>query len=85
MVRTIVRDYMWQVCAASCQAMGAICDLEFSRDLRIQNILLEWDSKQVVQAITASGLQWCSFGQIIEDIHAIFPGSRRWQVKYVKR
>ncbi|XP_059433934.1 uncharacterized protein LOC132167054 [Corylus avellana] len=58
-----VRDFKGQVCAATClvqegsleptvaEAMGALNALEFCRDLGFQEIVLEGDSKTVVQAI----------------------------------
>ena len=84
---------MGQVCATSChvmegcpdpvivEAMGALCALEFSHDLGLQQIILEGDSKQVVQAI----ITWCHFGQGIEDIHALLSSFRRWKAEHVKR
>lgn len=66
------------------EAMRALCALEFCRYLGLQNIFLEGDSKVVVQAIKG-GSPWCSFGQIIEDIHAILLGFRSRRVEHVRR
>jgi ribonuclease HI len=67
------------------EAMGALCALEFSHDLGLQQIILEEDSTQVVQAIITNGSPWCRFGQVIEDIHALLLSFRRWKVEHVKR
>lgn len=95
-VGLIVRDFMGQVCAACCsvqegcpeptvaEAMGALTAVEFCRDLGFQKIVLEGDSKSVVQAVNG-GTPWCKFGQIMEDIHAILPGFRSWKAEHVRR
>jgi hypothetical protein len=31
------------------------------------------------------GLQWCRYGQIVEDIHAVLTGFRRRDVEHLKR
>ena len=71
-----VRDNRGQVHAASsktiisaqepvvAEAMGAFCAAEFSRDLGFQDIDLEGDSLQVVQAIRGAGINWSSYGHI---------------------
>ncbi|XP_059436174.1 uncharacterized protein LOC132169106 [Corylus avellana] len=60
-VGIIVRDYMGQVCAASClafegrpdptvaEAMGALCAVEFCRDLGLKNIM-SWRMEHVRRA-----------------------------------
>jgi ribonuclease HI len=66
-VGIIVRDNRGQVHAASsktivstqepvvAEAMGALCAAEFIRDLGFQDVDLEGDSLQVVQAIREAG------------------------------
>ncbi|XP_059431601.1 uncharacterized protein LOC132165120 [Corylus avellana] len=95
-VGIIVWDFIGHVCAASClvqegrseptvaEAMGALSAVEFCRDLGFQKIVLEEDSKAVVQAVKG-GATWSNFGQIIEDIHTILPGFRSWRVEHVRR
>ena len=70
---------------ANGEAMGALAAAEFSRDTGLFNIILEGNSKQVVDAITSKGSHWCKYGHIIGDICEVMKGFRRWEVGHVKR
>jgi ribonuclease HI len=64
--------------------MGALFAVKFSCDLGLLQVILEGDSKQVVQAININGAPRSRFGQVIEDILILLPSYRSWQVKHVK-
>ena len=78
-VGIIVKDNKGQVHAASCktilsvqepvvaEAMGALFAAKFSWDLGIQDIDIEGDSLQVIQAIRGSDINWSNYGHIIGD------------------
>jgi len=73
----IVRDCEGQLIAAKSQtisvrqepvvaeAQAALCAEEFCCDLRLQDIILEGDSSQ---AVNANGPNWCRYGQLVVDI-----------------
>ena len=96
-VGIIVRDNRGQVHAASskniisaqepvvAEAMGALCAAEFSRDLGFQDVDLEGDSLQVVQAIREAGINWSSYGHITGDTRWVLNSLRSWTVGHVKR
>jgi ribonuclease HI len=65
--------------------MGALAAVEFSRDTGLFNIILEGDSKQIVDAITVMGSHCCKYGHIIGDICEVMKGFRRGEVRHVKR
>ena len=66
----IIRDYKGLVSAALSrtlislqdpvigEAMGALGTAEFCKDLKFSNVILEGDSKQVVEAILSKGPNW---------------------------
>lgn len=93
----IVRDHDGMVCAAlsktmevcpdptTAEAMGALCAVEFCRDLGLQDMIREGDLKPVVQALKDNGPPWCKYGQVICDIHAVSTGFRSWTVEHVSR
>ncbi|XP_059431532.1 uncharacterized protein LOC132165040 [Corylus avellana] len=93
----VVRDHEGLVCAAlsktmdgcpdptTAEAMGALCAMEFCRDLGLQDLILEGDSKVVVMALKNTGPNWCSYGQVISDIVEVAHGFRSWTVEHVSR
>jgi ribonuclease HI/exonuclease III len=96
-VGVLVRDYQGLVHAALCktihscyvpvvaEAIGALIAAEFSRDLGIQDIVLEGDALLVVKAIKDSGPQWNLYGHIVEDIRAVLNNLRSWFAGHAKR
>jgi ribonuclease HI len=67
------------------EAIGALAAVEFSRDTGISDVILEGDSKQIVDAIAGMGSYWCKYGHIIGDINEVMKGFRRWEVRHVRR
>jgi ribonuclease HI len=67
------------------EAMGALVAAKFGRDIGLFDIILEGDSKQIVDAITGKGSHWCKYGHIIGDIYEVMKGFRKWEVRHVKR
>jgi ribonuclease HI len=96
-IGVIIRDDQGLVSSALCQtkdafpepvtaeAMGALCAIELCKDLGLQDVILEGDAIQVVQAINKQGMQNCCYGQILEDIHAVLRSFRWKEIKHVKR
>ena len=48
-------------------------------------IILEGDSKQVVEAIKAKGPTWCKYGQIVGDTLEVLKAFRSWEIGHVKQ
>lgn len=67
------------------EATGALFAVEFSRDLGIQDVDLEGDSLQVVQAIRDSGIIWSRYGHITGDTRWVLNSLRSWIIGHVKR
>jgi ribonuclease HI len=53
--------------------------------LGTQQIILEGDSKIVIQAIQSQVPNRCRYGQIIDDIFRVLRGFRSWTAEHVKR
>jgi ribonuclease HI len=91
-VGIIVKDNKGQVHAASsktilsvwvpveAKAMGALFAVEFSGDLSIQDIDIEGDSLQVIQAIFGSDVNWSSYGHITGDTRWVLNSLRSWTI-----
>lgn len=67
------------------EAQAALCAGKFCRDLRLQNIILEGDSLQVVNAARANGSNWCRYSQLVADIQMALSNRRSWQISYIRR
>ncbi|XP_059461760.1 uncharacterized protein LOC132190696 [Corylus avellana] len=67
------------------EAMGALAAVEFSRDSGFFDVILEGDSKQVVDAITNTGPSWSKYEHIAGDIQEVRKTFRTWEVRHVKR
>jgi hypothetical protein len=59
--------------------------VELSRDLRLQDIILEGDSLKVVTMILEHEASWSRIGQIGANIKLAMDSSRSWDIKHVKR
>lgn len=66
------------------EALVALQAVEFSRDLGLQDIILEGDSLQVVNVILEHEDSWCRFGEIEVDIKLVLGSFRSWDIKHVK-
>ena len=96
-IGVVVRDHHREIIAAlkrretgspeSIQAefVGALMAAEFSRDLGLQDLILEGDSISIVNVLRSSVPNWSPFGQIIEDACGILFSRRSWDVMHVKR
>jgi ribonuclease HI len=67
------------------EAMGALCAVEFSRDVGIQDIFIEGDSKLVIQGINSSSSEFCQYGHIVEDIKKVLRTYRKWEAGFVRQ
>jgi ribonuclease HI len=67
------------------EAMGALSAVELCKEIGIQEIFLEGDSKTVVQAIQGMGSNLCLYGQIVGDIQMVLKQCRKWEVGHVGR
>ncbi|XP_059442109.1 uncharacterized protein LOC132174476 [Corylus avellana] len=93
----IIRDHNGSVCAAKClkvegiqepvvgEAQAALAAVEFSRELGYQDVILEGDSLQVVQALKEEGINWRSYGQIVDDARVLLGTCRSWMVHHMRR
>jgi hypothetical protein len=59
--------------------------VELSRDLRLQDIILEGDSLKVVTMILEHEASWSRIGQIGANIKLVMDSSRSWVINHVKR
>lgn len=96
-VGVIIRDHQGHVSAAlskniqsvqdpgTVETLGALIAVEFSRDLRVQDIILEGDCLPVVKAIKESNLPWCIYGQVVGDTKIVLNTRRSWMVYHVRR
>ena len=66
-------------------ALGAVMAAEFGRDLGFKDISLEGDSLLVVKAIREPGIQWSSYGHLVEDARGVLNTNRSWTIGHVKR
>uniref|UniRef100_A0A2N9F204 Reverse transcriptase domain-containing protein n=1 Tax=Fagus sylvatica TaxID=28930 RepID=A0A2N9F204_FAGSY len=69
----------------SIEAVEARCAIQFAKDLGLQEIDLEGDSKIVVDALLFSGPCTTFYGHIIEDIKLIARGLSSVHFQHVKR
>ena len=82
-IGVVVRDHHGEIIAAlkrreswspelvHAESVGALVVAEFSRDLGLQDLILEGDSITVVNALKSFSPNWSIFGQIIEDASGI--------------
>jgi hypothetical protein len=96
-IGVVVRDHQGEIMAAlrrrvtcspapiQAESAGALAAAEFSRDLGLQDLILEGDSISVVNALRSSNPNWSPHGQIIEDACGILFSRRSWEVLHVKR
>jgi hypothetical protein len=66
------------------EAMGALCAMEFCRDLGVQYVIFEGDFAQVIKAISLDDFLWCRYGQDVEDINNMLRGFQNYDVKHSK-
>ena len=93
----IIRDHNSVVCAAKSvkiyrafepvigEAMAAMVEVKFSKEREIQDVILEGDSMQVVQALQDRNPSWRTYGHIIDDTRVFLGTCRSWTVHHVKR
>lgn len=94
----IIRDHHGFVIAAQCKKIPIIQEpvmveataarevVEFCRDVGIQDVIMEGDSLQVVQAFEDPGVNFRPFGQVVEeDAKSILGKLRSWKINHVKR
>ena len=67
------------------EAMAAMAAMKFCNSKAMQDIILEGDSLQVVQAVKEKSLSWRKYGHIIDDIWLLLCTNRRWRIQDVKR
>jgi ribonuclease HI len=96
-IGVVVRDHQGEIMAAlrrrvtcspepvQAESVGALAAAEFSRDLGLQDLILEGDSISVVNALRSSSPNWSPYGQIIEDARGVLFSRRSWEVMHVKR
>ncbi|XP_059436227.1 uncharacterized protein LOC132169166 [Corylus avellana] len=63
-------------------AYHAVC---LGRNLGMQNIYLEGDAKQVVEAINSQTSTWSRFGHLIDDTRGILRSFSSWRCNFVYR
>jgi hypothetical protein len=93
----IIRNHIGRVCAAKCkriqkvqepvmgEAMAAMAAAEFCNSSGVQDVILEGDSLQVIQALQEANSSWRKYGHFIDGIKALLGPSRRWRFHHVKR
>lgn len=86
--RVLVRDHEGQVSATlsrtvegfpeseTVEAMGALCAVEFCRDLGVHDPIFEGGLLNVVKAIIGHGSRWCRYGHVVDDIQRVLRGFR---------
>jgi ribonuclease HI len=65
--------------------MGALVAAEFCRELGLREIILEGDSKLVVEAILLKAPSRSTYGHIVGDILEVLKVFRSWAAGHVKR
>jgi hypothetical protein len=64
----------------------SLCAGKFRCDLGLQDIILEGESSQVVNAVNAIGPNWCMrYRQLVVDIRIILSARQVWQVRHIRR
>jgi ribonuclease HI len=58
---------------------------ELSKDLGFQDVILEGDCLQVINAIKDRDQAWSPYGQIIMDVRVVLNSRRSWITSHVKR
>jgi ribonuclease HI len=96
-IGVVIRGDQGRVTAALCQpveilpdsvigkAMGALGAVEFCRDLELKDIILEGDSKMVVDAIIKKGPSQSTYGHIMENILEVLKVFKSCAAGLVKR
>jgi hypothetical protein len=96
-IEVVLRDERWIVIAAMCktrmgvlepvtrEAYAAYHAVRLCRDLGVQNLLLEGDAKQIVEAINLGTGTWSRFGHLIEDTRRTLLTISRWRCAFVHR
>jgi ribonuclease HI len=67
------------------EALAAFQAIEFSIELGLQDIILEGDALQVVNALNFSGRCLSRFGQIVADAQMIIASLSSWQIVHSPR
>lgn len=79
----LIRDWKGKVIAAAShvedfiadpvvgESMTAMKAVEFCKFRRLNRIIVEGHSLQVVNSINKPGLNWCKYGHIAVDIHKV--------------
>lgn len=67
------------------EAMAALEAVEFSREVGLQEVIVEGDSLQVVQALRETKQNWSIYGHIVEDARMTLNTRKSWMVFHVKR
>ncbi|XP_059449419.1 mitochondrial Rho GTPase 1-like [Corylus avellana] len=70
---------------ACAKAMGALATAKFSKDLGVQDIILEGDCLQVVKTIKSSDPCWSHYGQTMGDARMVLNTRRNRMIYHVKR
>jgi hypothetical protein len=69
------------------ESIGALCAVEFCRDLGLQEIILEGtpNPNRWLRAINTDEALWCRLWQIVEDIRGSLLVFRRTAVAHIQR
>jgi ribonuclease HI len=59
--------------------------IQFGMELGFTHIVLEGDSKLVVDAINAEGPSWSKIGHLVEDIQILLQNFQQWKVQAIRR
>jgi hypothetical protein len=58
---------------------------KFSRDLRLQNIILDGDAMQIMNVVKARDRNWSNLEQLVNDIRGGFNTLQDWQICHERR
>ncbi|XP_059436609.1 uncharacterized protein LOC132169617 [Corylus avellana] len=94
-IGVVLRDEKGQVIATMCKTRMGILELAMGeayaayhavflcRDMGVQNLILEGNVKQIVEAINSATGTWSLFGHLIEDTRRVLLTLPRWNCVFV--
>ncbi|XP_042969118.1 uncharacterized protein LOC122301808 [Carya illinoinensis] len=72
-------------CSSDAEAYGLLVAAVFCRELGLQQVCFEGDSKHVVNLLLSKEVDWSMGGCLVEDARKILNSSIRWTASHVKR
>jgi ribonuclease HI len=81
--KSAMRMGLWDSAAA--EALAAYLGVLFAQERGVQQLILEGDAKQIIDAIRAKDGNDSMIGHLIDDVRQSLRGISRWQVNHVLR